>query len=112
MKGPFGFSKKERITHPQEFRRVMRSGRRLSSKNFVLFVQQNENQFHRLGIIVKKEIGPATYRNRIKRYLREFFRLDKHQIKGYLDMIILVKKGCSINCYKEATEELRRLFVL
>jgi ribonuclease P protein component len=90
----------------------MRSGRRLSSKNFLLFVLKNENQLHRLGILVKKEIGPANYRNRIKRYLREFFRLHKNQIKGYFDMVILVKRGCSINRYPEAEEELRRLFEL
>jgi ribonuclease P protein component len=90
----------------------MKLGRRFSSKNFILFVQQNENQFHRLGMVVKKEIGPATYRNRIKRYFREFFRLNKHQINGSLDMIILAKKGCALNRYREAEEELRGLLII
>jgi len=90
----------------------MRVGRRLSSQNFILFIKKNENLFHRLGIVVKKEIGPATFRNRMKRYIREFFRLQKHQIKGSYDIILMVKKGCSINRYQEAEEELRGLFVL
>lgn len=91
---------------------MMRIGRRLSSKNFILFIKKNENPFHRLGIVVKKEIGPATFRNQMKRYIREFFRLQKHQIKGSYDIILMVKKGCSVNRYQEAEKELRGLFVL
>jgi len=112
VKGSFRFTKKERINHPQDFRRAMKLGRKLPSKNFILFIQKNENKFHRLGIVVKKEIGSATFRNRIKRYIREFFRLHKHQIKGSYDIILMVKKGCSVNRYKEAEEELRGLFIL
>lgn len=111
LKGPFRFTKKERITHPQDFRRVMKMGRRISSKNFILFIRENENGLHRLGIVVKKEVGPANLRNRIKRYFREFFRLHKHQIKGSFDLIILAKKGCVFNRYSEASEELRRVFL-
>jgi ribonuclease P protein component len=107
-----GFTKKERINHPQDFRRVMKLGRRLQSKNFILFIQENEGAFHRLGMVVKKEIGPATYRNRIKRYFREFFRLHKHQIRRSLDMIILAKKGCALNRYREVEEELKGLLII
>lgn len=112
VKGAFRFTKKERITRAQEFRRVMKSGRRLTSKNFILFCQDNENPFHRLGIVVKKEVGTATVRNRIKRYIREFFRLHKHRINRSCDIVLLVKKGCSIHRYTEAEEELRGLFIL
>jgi ribonuclease P protein component len=61
--------------------------------------------------VVKKEVGPATFRNRIKRYIREFFRLYKQRIHGSLDVVFLVKKGCLIKRYKEVEEELRELFI-
>ena len=111
MTGSFGFSKKERITHPQDFRKAMKSGKRMNSKNFVLFLQRNKSGFNRLGIVVKKEIGPAVYRNRIKRYVREFFRLHKHQVKGSFDIVLLVKKGTSINRYCDVEKELRRCMI-
>jgi len=110
--GPFRFTKKERINHPQDFRRVMKLGKRLQSKNFILFIQENEAGFHRLGMVVKKEIGPATYRNRMRRYFREFFRLHKHQIRGSLDMVILAKKGCALSRYREAEEELKGILII
>lgn len=112
MRGQYRFTKKERIIDPQDFRRVMKSGKRIPSRSFILFSQKNENPFHRLGIVVKREVGRATYRNRIKRYLREFFRLHKDRIKGSFDLIILVKKGCEVERYRDAEEELRRLFAI
>jgi ribonuclease P protein component len=108
---PFKFRRQERISQPQDFKRVMKVGRRLSSKNLILFILKNKNNFHRLGLVLKKEVGSATFRNRMKRYLREFFRLHKGQIKGSFDIIILVKKGCSIHRYLEAEEELKRILI-
>jgi len=112
VKGSFKFTEKERITQPQDFRKVMKFGRRISSRSFILFIHKNECAFHRLGIVAKKEIGPATFRNRMRRYIREFFRLHKHHVKGCYDFILMIKKGCSINRGQEAEEELSRLFIL
>ncbi len=69
-------------------------------------MQENKEGFHRLGIVAKKEIGSATLRNRMKRYLREFFRLNKHQIPGSYDIVILIKKGDLPLSYWETEEEL------
>ena len=112
VKGSFTFTKKERITEPRDFRRVMKLGRRHSSRSFILFIQKNEEGFHRLGIVVKKETGPAVFRNRMKRYIREFFRLHKHKIKGSYDFILMIKKGCSFDRYQEAEKELRGFLTL
>jgi ribonuclease P protein component len=112
VKGSFKFAGRERIRESQDFRRVMKLGRRSSSRNFILFVQESGRRFNRLGIVVKKEIGPATFRNRMKRYIREFFRLHKREMKGSHDIILMIKKGCSLNRYQEAEKELRGLFVL
>jgi len=109
VSGPFRFSRREKVTRSEDFRRAMKSGRRLSSKNFVCYLFRKRDADHRLGIIVKKEVGPATYRNRIKRYCREFFRLHKHTIHGSFDIILFVKKGCAIRRYQEAEKELGRL---
>jgi len=109
-KRSYRFTRRERITHSQDFRRVMKTGRKRHSKNFILFVKENGQQFHRLGIVVSKEVGPATCRNRIKRVCREFFRLHKHQIKGAFDIILLAKKESELKNFVDATGELGRVF--
>ena len=88
----------------------MRGGKRVQSKHFTLFVQENSLGFNRLGVVVKREVGAATYRNRVKRYLREFFRLHKAQRKGSFDIIFLARKGKLLRHYREAEEELKGLF--
>jgi ribonuclease P protein component len=108
----YRLKKEERIGDPQDFKNVMRFGKKLPSKNFILFTKRNEKQHHRLGIVISKEVGKATYRNRVKRLLREFFRLNKHRIDGALDVVILVRKGCALTRYIETDRELRRLFAL
>jgi ribonuclease P protein component len=108
----FRFRQGERIADPQDFKNVMRLGKRLPSKNFILFTKQNNKQHYRLGIVISKEVGKATYRNRVKRLLREFFRLNKHRMKGTLDVVILVRKGCALTRYFEVEEELRGMFAL
>jgi ribonuclease P protein component len=109
-KGLFRFTRKERITYHQDFKRVMKTGRKLVSRNFILFMKENENDFNRLGVVVSKKVGPATCRNRIKRVCREFFRFHKHRIKGTFDIIILAKRECRVRKYVDAKAELGRIF--
>lgn len=111
MKGAFRFTREERICLPQDFRGVMKSGRRLHSKHFILFLRENSKGFHRLGIVAKKEIGPANQRNRLKRHLREFFRLNKDRIKGSYDILILIKRGTLPSQYREFEEELTKVLI-
>lgn len=112
VRGSFRFTRKERITDPQDFKRVMKTGRKVASKNFILFIKENEKELHRLGVVVSKEVGSAAYRNRIKRVCREFFRLHKHRIKGAFDIVIMAKKGCCLRKYTNAKEELGRVLAL
>ncbi len=89
----------------------MKLGKRVQSKSFILFIQKNKLGFHRLGMVLKKEVGAATYRNRMKRYFREFFRLNKHRMAGSFDLVILAKRGNLLKRYREAEEELKGLLV-
>ena len=103
-------SKNGRITDPLEFRNVMREGRKAASRNFVVFLKNGKKEFHRLGIVVQKEIGSASYRNRVKRLIREFFRLHRFKMGGAFDCVVLVRKGCTVGNYSEVREELGRVF--
>lgn len=111
MTSLFGFTKKERINLPQDFRKAMKYGRRYHSKSFTVYTLRSGGANNRLGVIVKREVGPATYRNRIKRYCREFFRLHKHLIYGPSDIVVFVRKGCILRRYQEAARELERLLI-
>ncbi len=59
----------------------------------------------RLGIIVTKKVGNAVKRNRIKRLLRTFFRLNKNKIKK-ADYIFIAKNNLGDPSYRQVEEEL------
>lgn len=112
MKVKYRLKKQERISLSRDFKRIMTLGKKIRSKNFTLFILKNDYDFNRLGIIIKKEVGKATYRNRLKRLFREFFRLNKHLIKGHFDLIFLIKKDCSIIRYQDVEKEVKEIGIL
>lgn len=99
----FGFAKWEKIRKKREFSEVVSHGERLHSPHFVIYVRPNQHR--RLGITVSHHVGNAVQRNRVKRLLREFFRLNKQKLP-YCDMLIVAKEGAPLLKYQQVYEEL------
>ncbi len=90
----FGFRPHERLRKRSEYERVKREGRRLPSKYFVVSVAPNTQGHHRLGLVVQKKFWNAVQRNRIKRCVREWFRLNKHRIpEPGKDIVVIARPG-------------------
>lgn len=105
------FGKDERILKRKEFTAVYDQGRRLSSENFIVLLRPNPSGIRRLGLTVSKKIGMAVRRNRIKRLLREFFRLNKDRLPPGQDMVIIARKNASSRTYDEVRRELEDLLI-
>jgi len=76
----------------RDFLRVSKTGRRQSTRLFLVYGLQREDQGPiRLGITVTRKVGNAVRRNRIKRLVREWFRQRRESVKG-LDLVIIAKR--------------------
>ena len=56
------------------------------------YYSPNNENASRLGITVTKRIGNAVTRNRIKRIVREYFRLNQKEAQPSLDINVIAKK--------------------
>jgi ribonuclease P protein component len=81
----------------REFDRVYRTGKRLHGKGFSLIWSDNTLPWNRLGISVRKKTGRAVDRNRIKRIIREAFRLHRQDFPSRSDIVITVRPGFSLH---------------
>ena len=103
--GSFSFKKEERIFRRAELIDLNIHGRRFYTKNFLVILKQNRRDITRLGMTVSKRVGKAVQRNRMKRLIREFFRLNKQEIpKGYDILIIASKENDALNISKVKEE--------
>nr|WP_306670719.1 MULTISPECIES: ribonuclease P protein component [unclassified Endozoicomonas] len=76
---------------------------KVSSRHLLILACRNELNHPRLGLVIaKKNIRKATGRNRVKRHIRETFRLHQSEL-GNLDIVVLARRGldelesCDIN---------------
>lgn len=91
----FKFNRESRLLTPGHFKNVFDNATRFSSKHFTILITENPSTTddNRLGLaIAKKRVKLAVQRNRIKRLVRESFRLNQHNLPS-IDMVVMVKSG-------------------
>jgi ribonuclease P protein component len=92
-----------------EFQRVYRSGRRLWGDGFALIVLPNALEYNRLGISVHRKAGNAVRRNRIKRLIREVFRLNRDLFPPAVDVVLTIRPGFAINSLLDMQTSVARI---
>lgn len=85
-------------------------GCKLHTPHFILLLADNTAGNSRLGLTVSKKVGNAVIRNRIKRFIREFFRQQKINFLSDVDFSVVAKKGAANLTISEVHTELRRVF--
>ncbi|MDG1772108.1 MAG: ribonuclease P protein component [Oceanicoccus sp.] len=90
----FSFNKSLRLLDATAYKAVFDDAQLKVSKQQVLYLaRKNGTTTPRLGLVIaKKNVRHATERNRIKRILRESFRLQQHQLGG-IDTVVLARRG-------------------
>lgn len=89
----FGLPKSGLLKNTGEFNRVYRSGIRLRGDGFILVYLSGDQSRSRLGISIPRKVGNAVRRNRIKRIVRETFRLHREIFPRFSDIVFAVRPG-------------------
>jgi ribonuclease P protein component len=84
----FGLGAGRRLRQKADFERLLRQGARRSFDGFTFYLERREAGGARLGMLVsRKHAARSTDRNRIKRCIREAFRME-HEGLGPLDLLV------------------------
>lgn len=95
IRGPASFAPADRLHNSAEFRYLQRHGHRAQSIHFVLYTGRFPGaEKSRLGVTVSKRIGIAVIRNRIKRRVRETYRLTlREMLRPGTSLVIIARSG-------------------
>ncbi len=89
----YGFPKEAHLRKASEFKAVFNQSRRFTARIFAIYCCHNMLANPRLGVsISKKNVRNACDRNRIKRIIRETFRLRQTPVAN-LDIVVVAYRG-------------------
>ena len=87
------FLSKQHIRRAVEFDLILQKGKRLSFSCFALCFKQSDHATPRLGMMIaKRHCRLAVKRNRIKRQIREYFRLHQSALPN-VDIVFLLRSS-------------------
>lgn len=89
----YTFSRELRLLTPAQFKSVFTNPKKASSAEITLLAVPNGLPHPRIGLTVaKRHVKRANQRNRVKRIIRESFRLNQHDLPD-IDIVVLVRGG-------------------
>ena len=105
------FSREKRLLTPRHFKAVFDSPTgKVPGKNLLILARDNDLEHPRLGLVIgKKSVKLSVERNRLKRLIRESFRLHQDNLVGW-DIVIVARKGLGELGNPELTQHFGKLW--
>jgi ribonuclease P protein component len=100
------YPQSRRIRRRTEYLRIQSSSRGKKSPHFIVICVAGRGVESRLGVTASRRVGTAVERNRIKRRVREFFRLHRDRLQPAHDLLIIARAGAEKLSYKDVESEL------
>lgn len=89
----YRLSRTQRLQGRNAYRAVFDAKHSRADRYLVVYTLANNLPHNRLGVVISRRTGPATTRNRVKRLIREAFRLNQHTLPRGLDIICIARRG-------------------
>lgn len=97
------------IKAPHLFRRAYAKGKSAATPTLVLYARPNGLGKNRLGLTVGTKVGKAVVRNRVRRRMRESYRLREGTVKTGYDLVLVARSAAAEARYRELDRHLGSL---
>lgn len=75
----------------RDFQRLYSKGKSVATPTLVIYFRRTNRQYNQLGITTGKKVGNAVCRNKIRRRVREIYRLNEHKLKTGMDIVVVAR---------------------
>ena len=104
----FSLSRRERITSTREFRLSLNKSAFYVGKSIKIGVSRNDLGYSRIGVSLRKEnFKLAVTRNKLRRYIKEAFRLNKGSLSAGYDVIVIPRASAAGMSYDRFESDFR-----
>ena len=83
----------ESLKKNHEFQSVYENGKKYANKYLIMYVKENGSECNRIGISVSKKVGNSIVRHRVKRVIKESYRLQEKIFNSGLDIVVVARAG-------------------
>ena len=104
----YRFPKQCKLRLRREYAQVFSVRCSVADRRLVMYLAPNQHGLTRLGMSVGRKVGKAVVRNRIKRLLREAFRLSRSELPVGFDLVCIPRRG-EIGTLVDYQSSLKRL---
>jgi len=97
------------IKKNRDFRFLYRKGKSAVTPILAMYARKNKNSANRIGITVSTKVGKAVVRNRVRRRIREAYRINESRFNSGYDIIVVARVRASEVGFSEIEKSLLRL---
>lgn len=98
------------IKSSRDFTRAFHRGKSSGDRLLVVYMLPNRLQINRIGISIGKKVGKSVQRNKVKRLIRESYRLIEEDLKVGFDIVFLPREGSKDASFSEFTFSMKKSF--
>lgn len=99
------------IKENKDFKKLYYRGKSVANDCLVVYSRQNPYPYCRLGLTVSSKVGKAVVRNRVRRLIKESYRLMEDSVRKSMDIVVVARSKAAYSDFKTVNEALRKAFI-
>jgi len=102
-------TKTDSIKSNLDFQDIYKKGKSYANRFLVMYIVENGTDKNRIGISVSKKVGNSVVRHRVKRLIKESYRLHEAVFNSGLDIVIVARPNAKDKSFSEIESALLHL---